>query len=364
MVMKLRHTWRQKLSENDNDTVGEIKRFELDDGRKVDIPFYKPEGGGFAKGIPANFAKPYPLFGLDTLLDLDQDVFVPEGQKCQAAFAGLGLQSVTSILGAKNASSSDWSRLHFAKSIVLMPDNDLAGEEYMQSVYQILSLLEVTKITVARLPCLPQKGDVCDWLKQQPELANWDELTSLEQHSDCKTLGQRLLGTIASVQLEVPDSWRHAKDVGADDWSDPEPINSELLPVPQLPDELIPEPLSLWVKDIAYRMQVPSSFAAAGALVIAGALIGTACGIRPKLLDDWLVIPNLWGGIVARPGKLKSPMIAALLKPVARLEAAAAEEFEQQQADYLIELAEFESREKALHELMRKAAKQQEEGVN
>ena len=33
-------------------------------------------------------------------------------------------------------------------------------------------------------------------------------------------------------------------------------------------------------------------------------VIGAGCVIRPKEFDNWCVVPNLWGGIIADPGKL------------------------------------------------------------
>jgi len=70
-------------------------------------------------------------------------------------------------------------------------------------------------------------------------------------------------------------------------------------------------------------MQCPFEFAAVAAMVIAAAVIGAGCGIKPKQKDDWLVVPNLWGGIVARPSMLKTPLLAEMMKPLARLELAA-----------------------------------------
>ena len=144
------------------------------------------------------------------------------------------------------------------------------------------------------------------------------------------------------------------------DWPNPIDIREELLPVPSLPEELIPEALLPWVKDLAYRMQVPLSFAAVGALVVAGSLIGTRCGIKPKEKDDWLVVPNLWGGFVARPGKLKSPALKAITAPLARLEAESKQRFEYELSSYQIEKTEFDQRHGAIKQLMLQAAKAEE----
>ena len=44
--------------------------------------------------------------------------------------------------------------------------------------------------------------------------------------------------------------------------------------------------------------------------------------IQPKALDTgWKVIPNLWGGIIGRPGFKKSPSIAAVTKPLKDIQA-------------------------------------------
>ncbi len=63
-------------------------------------------------------------------------------------------------------------------------------------------------------------------------------------------------------------------------------------------------------------MQCPSEYPAAAVLVALSAIIGRQLGIRPKRLDDWLVVPNLWGAVIGRPGLLKSPAIAETLKPL------------------------------------------------
>src|SRR5205823_3148889 len=90
-------------------------------------------------------------------------------------------------------------------------------------------------------------------------------------------------------------------------WPDPKPIKPELLPVEPLELQIVPEPFRPFVQDIAERMQIPPDAVAAAVIAMAGAVIGAGCGIRPKKYDDWLVTPNLWGGVVGRPSVLKTP---------------------------------------------------------
>ena len=109
-------------------------------------------------------------------------------------------------------------------------------------------------------------------------------------------------------------------------WPVPKPIEGSLLPVPAFDaDALLPEVLRGWVMDEAERMPCPPDFVAAAVLVVAGAVIGTRCGIKPKARDSWLIVPNLWGGIVGLPSAKKSPAINAALAPLDRLVARAKE---------------------------------------
>ena len=89
--------------------------------------------------------------------------------------------------------------------------------------------------------------------------------------------------------------------------------------------------------DIAERMQCPIDFPAVGLMVAAGAVIGRRLGIRPKRLDDWTVVPNLWGAIVGRPAVLKTPALAEALAPLNRLETATAQEYEKALQRYAVQ---------------------------
>jgi len=112
------------------------------------------------------------------------------------------------------------------------------------------------------------------------------------------------------------------------DWPKPEEIRDELREVKSLSDGMIPGPLRDWLVDVSFRMQCPIDFVAASAMVVTGAIVGAGCGIRPKQKDNWLVVPNLWGGIVGRPSTLKTPSLTEVMKPLARLELEARQEYD------------------------------------
>src|SRR5690606_25191274 len=97
--------------------------------------------------------------------------------------------------------------------------------------------------------------------------------------------------------------------------------------------EMLPDSLRPWLKDVAERQNTPLEMPAAAAVVALGATIGRGLGIYPKKHDDdWLVIPNLFGGVCGPPGIMKSAAISEATKPLRRIEAEAWEQFDQDQA--------------------------------
>ena len=104
-----------------------------------------------------------------------------------------------------------------------------------------------------------------------------------------------------------PGAHQDAEGGRGGEWPEPMPIQAALHPVPAFPAEiLLPEALRAWIMDEADRMPCPPDFIAAAALVAIGSIIGARCSIKPKSRDDWLIVPNLWGGIVGPPSAKKS----------------------------------------------------------
>jgi len=142
-----------------------------------------------------------------------------------------------------------------------------------------------------------------------------------------------------------------------EEWPEPAAIKNELLPVEPLPLSIIPAPFRRWIKDVSDRMQCPPDFVAAAMLVMTSSIIGAGCGIRPKKEDDWLVIPNLWGGVVGRPSMMKTPAIGEAMKPMDTLSAAAKQDFDAVIKEHLAEMEAFKAQREALQSDMRTAAK-------
>jgi hypothetical protein len=142
------------------------------------------------------------------------------------------------------------------------------------------------------------------------------------------------------------------------EWPDPVPLTLSMPPViPFHEDRLLPDSLRAIAVDIAERMQVPLDFTGViGMITMAGA-VNRRVQIQPKHRDqDWIVTPNLWGGIVADPGYLKSPVIKAMTQPLEAVEAEWSKDNQRRQQQYTAQLARWELKNTARKEQLKKDA--------
>ena len=299
----------------------------------------KLNGDGYVLGEP-DYPEGKPLYRLrDLAAQPDDPVIVCEGEWCADALAKAGALATTSG-AADSAGKTDWRALA-GRRVILWPDNDEAGQRYADAVAAILLALGCTVFIVdVAVLGLPPKGDAVDWLGAHPD-------------------------AMAADIAALPAIAVGASVVGGDAWPAPKPIQAALHPVPAFDaDTLLPEALRGWVMYDADRMPCPPDFVAAGALVALGAIIGARCAIKPKSLDSWLIVPNLWGGIVGLPSAKKSPAIGAALKPLDRLIARAMEAHQADQEAFAAEKTVFEARKDAIESRIKVAAKDAKKADN
>jgi hypothetical protein len=117
-------------------------------------------------------------------------------------------------------------------------------------------------------------------------------------------------------------------DAAADDvstkgeWSKPSRLVDELRPVKPFDAQLLPPSLRPVVLDISDRMQTPPDYAAAAVVVSLAGCVNRRASIQPKERDStWIVVPNLWGTIIAPPGFMKSPMLRSVNRATSRFAA-------------------------------------------
>lgn len=180
-----------------------------------------------------------------------------------------------------------------------------------------------------------------------------------------------VMASAAEVEQEIADRQAEAQrrregkpaTTPADAWPEPQRLPDGLPPVEPVTINLLPEVFQPWIEDIADRMQCPPDYPAIGAMVALAGTVGKQIGIRPKRKDDWTVIPNLWGGVVGRPGVMKSPALTEILKPLQRLEIAAKEEFEKETFAHLAGKVIAEEQDKVSRGKIRAALKNGEDAA-
>jgi hypothetical protein len=239
----------------------------------------------------------YGLPGLKEAIKDGEPVIHAEGCKeANTAKDRLGVAGVTS------GSCTSW-KSHFAPdyegatAVWIIPDNDEKGRDFAHDVAQDLAGV-VGMIKMIELPGLGEGEDLTDWLDAGHTKEEFFALVE------------------ATPPMRDSSPWHER----------PTSLEIRLPAVEEFEGEMLPEPLRDWVFDVARRMDnAAPDFTAAAAVVQAGALLGRKVGIYPKRHDDWLVIPNLWGGLVGPPSSMKTPALEQAIKPIKRLAALAKE---------------------------------------
>ena len=257
-------------------------------------------------------------------------VLVCEGEKdCETA-RQLGL-AATCNPGGAGKWRDEYSETLREKSIAIIADGDEPGRKHAQ---QVAASLHCKAETVKVLE-LPDAKDLSEWVKKG---GTRDALLQLIRNAP---------------------EWKPRAD-GFDTtcWPDPKPIQAELCPVSGFdPDVLLPDVLRPWIMDEANRMPCAPDYIAAAVVVAVGSIVGARCAIKPKAYDDWLVVPNLWGGIVGLPSAKKSPAIGAALKPMGKLIVQAIEKHKATTEAFDGRKTVFDARKEAIESRVKNAAK-------
>jgi len=173
---------------------------------------------------------------------------------------------------------------------------------------------------------------------------------------------RRVAASIASYKPGDIDGTRHA--VGVEDWPRPEPIQGELPPVLSFSEDLLPVSFRPLVRDVTERMQVPMDYPAVVIVLCLAGAVNRRATIQPKANDTgWVVVPNLWGGIAAPPGFLKSPVIQAISRPLIKIEELWRNEFKTELDDYAHEKEEADLRYSAWKDQFKQASKKKDSTV-
>lgn len=160
------------------------------------------------------------------------------------------------------------------------------------------------------------------------------------------------------MRYPAAEEWRAAPSADVNEWPEPLPIQSELPLVEPFREDLLPASFRPLVRDISERMQVPPDYPAVITVLGLAGSVNRRATIQPKENDtSWVVVPNLWGGIIAPPGFLKSPVIQTCVRPLLRIQAEWQWKYDADMADYERENEEAELRHSAWREQYKASAK-------
>ena len=148
------------------------------------------------RGVPK---VPYNLPGVRQAATDGTDIYVAEGEKDADALCSLGLVATTNAGGAGKWTPEHAEHLRGAARVVVLPDNDEPGVRHARAVRASLRQI-ARRVQVLRLPGLPEKGDVSDWLAQGRARADLEALANTTPRPPEWTSASNLMGT------EMPDA--------------------------------------------------------------------------------------------------------------------------------------------------------------
>lgn len=160
------------------------------------------------------------------------------------------------------------------------------------------------------------------------------------------------------------DQLRQVVQEASENWPRPTDIKADMPPAPVFDGPtLLPKPLCEFVLDEADRMPCSPDYVAAALIVALGSVIGARTAIKPKRRDDWIVTPNLFGGVVGDPSSKKTPAINTVLRFLDRLEARESDRHTERMKVHEAEMAAFSARQAAIQSVMKKAASGKGDGL-
>jgi uncharacterized protein (DUF927 family) len=182
------------LDEN-SQLVGYMLRFDYADSKggigKEYLPYSWCDTTNGPQWRFAGFASPYPLYRLPEILsNRDATVLVCEGEKTADAAQRLfpGMVTTTSAFGAWMADSTDWTPLR-NRRIIIAPDLDDAGEQYVEDVIQLLfkvGAASVEILSVRKLARFEWHGEKRLRRTSTPE--GWDLANAVREGWDSERL--------------------------------------------------------------------------------------------------------------------------------------------------------------------------------
>jgi putative DNA primase/helicase len=293
--------------------LGEVCRFEKDDGRKDVLPLTFCTNGKRCEWRWQALPEPRPLYGLDRIVN-ENKVLIVEGEKCADAanrLMGPGISVMTWSGGCNAVEKIDWSPL-MGREVIIWPDADEPGTKAALSIAEILKELGC-RTTIAEPPVeVPQGWDLAD-----AEAEGWT--------------GQRIIELLKTAL--TPDKFRATYYQG---WAEEKPACAEFgeegqhieppllfddLNTPEIPPNLLPGWLGDYADAVALSTQTPPAMSVMLALAVVATCTAKRFEVSPT--DSEYAEPlNLWTGTALPPASRKTAVITAIAEPLVEWERA------------------------------------------
>lgn len=145
------------------------------------------------------------LYRLPELLAADESatVFVCEGEKDVDALRKLGLVATTNSGGAGKW-RYEYNETLKGRNVVVLPDNDEAGQEHAEQVARSLSGIAAS-VRIVKLPDLREKGDVSDWLNSGGTAEQLKEIVSRKTNHEARTVERQTAKIQSAAELLARD---------------------------------------------------------------------------------------------------------------------------------------------------------------
>lgn len=228
---------------------------------------------------------------------LDSTVYIVEGEKDVETMTAAGLTATTAAGGASASGAYKLWLDHFrGRRVCILPDNDKPGLTYAEKVKTILDAV-AADVWIVRLPDLPPKGDVSDWLKIEAYTA--EVLAAVCEGQRPSRLQSSPQGHAVEEPVyamgdayEGPSALKEEEVADASKW--------QPFPVDALPPEI-----GEHVLEAGRMLHCDPAFSVLASLVTMGGAIGNSRVCR--LNDTWVEPAVFWGCLVAEPSSMKSP---------------------------------------------------------
>jgi len=127
------------------------------------LQYHPDDNGGWVKGVQGVRRVPYRLPWLLGVAKAGGLLFLVEGEKDVHTLEGMGFVATTTPGGA-NAWRDEYAPHFQGARVVVLPDNDDAGQGYAEKAAAALRGV-AAEVCVVALPGLKAKGDVTDWVR-------------------------------------------------------------------------------------------------------------------------------------------------------------------------------------------------------